>query len=52
MTDSGGQDSNCDGQVDQDYGGGLGTVPELVSGSLLAAWMGVSAWRRRRQLER
>ncbi len=47
-------DRNCDGASEDNnndnFDSGPGDLPNALSGLLLAGWMGVSAWRRRRQL--
>ncbi|MBI4954331.1 MAG: putative metal-binding motif-containing protein [Myxococcales bacterium] len=48
-----GRDNDCNGKTDDYCNANLhaGATPsaELVSGALLAAWLGIGAWRRRRQ---
>ncbi|MBK8259267.1 MAG: putative metal-binding motif-containing protein [Polyangiaceae bacterium] len=45
-----GLDDDCDGLVDEDtgYDGGPGDLPNVLSGALFAVWMGVGAWRNRK----
>ncbi len=52
-----GQDNDCNGQVDDgldcaDQYAGLTPTANGVTALLLAAWMGVSVWRRKRKLSR
>lgn len=46
-----GRDNDCDPNTPDHYpdDSGFGPVPSAVSGVLLAGWMGLSAWRRRRR---
>jgi hypothetical protein len=47
-----GFDDDCDGEIDEDdtgYDSGFGDIPNAVSGTLLAAWLGLGTWRRKRQ---
>lgn len=49
-----GWDNDCDGSIDEDcyddYDAGPTPSANMVSGLLLAAWLGFGAWRRRRKL--
>jgi len=46
-------DNNCNGTVNENCADSGGTpTANIVSGILLAAWLGISAWRRRRRYQR